>query len=224
MLRRTLAVALAAIALGGSAQAITIGLALYFGLSATAPADLTIVQAGQPDVTVRGATFTTEPFRNPLYYGARLWAGESTGWRFEIEFTHQKLYYRGATSGGEAINRLTVTDGLNLLTVNAAYHWPLGDGPRGGLRAGAGIVIPHPESSIRGREWGVDNDPAYYHLGGFSARAGVALELGNPSLYATLEGQATFTSGFLLIGDGRIDASFLTGHLIAGPGFTLRLP
>jgi hypothetical protein len=169
---------------------------------------------------VRGARFTTEPFRDPPYYGVRLWVGEPTGARFELEFTHQKLYYRGAESGGEVVDALTVTDGLNLLTANVAYSWPAGGFLVAG-RLGVGLVIPHPESSVRDLVWGVDGDPAHYHLGGLAARAGLALELpfGPAPAAGALEGQLTYAHTELLIAGGHIAADFFTAHLTLAAGF-----
>lgn len=100
---------------------------------------LHIHRAGLEDINV-DARYRTEPFSQPVYYDLRVstWAGNS-GW--ELKFTHHKLILNNLPP---EVQRFSITDGFNLLTLNRLWQnkgltWSLG----------GGFVITHPESTIR---------------------------------------------------------------------------
>ena len=86
-------------------------------------------------------------FANPPYYGIRAtrWNGK---WGWGAEFTHSKVYADDATLAASGFDHLEMTDGVNILTVNAMYRWTsdarkLTPYAGGGL----GIAIPHFEAT-----------------------------------------------------------------------------
>ena len=83
-------------------------------------------------------------FEMPPYYGFR-----ATWWRtdrfgFGPDFTHSKVYASDDDLAENGYDDLEFTDGLNILTLNAYYRWPMALGqvtPYVG--AGLGVAVPH---------------------------------------------------------------------------------
>ncbi len=112
--------------------------------------------APSSDVDVSdGADFTadwdTKPFKMPPYYGVRgtYWFddGRLSNWGVSLDYSHAKVYADDATmqrAGDWSV--FEFTDGLNLLTVNALYKFPI-EGSKWVpyLGAGVGINVPHVE-------------------------------------------------------------------------------
>lgn len=90
------------------------------------------------------AAWKGKSFEMPPYYGLR-----ATWWRTErfglgVEFNHAKVYASDDTLADNGFDRLELTDGHNLVTVNAFYRWPQPDRrwtPYVG--GGLGVAIPH---------------------------------------------------------------------------------
>ena len=104
---------------------------------------LVVEQTGEPELRIDRANWETRPWRDSPYYAYRF--GVHDGWRgAELELTHHKLYLRDPPP---EIERFEVTHGYNLATGNFVAEVQ----PRWELRLGAGLVIAHAESRIRGR-------------------------------------------------------------------------
>ncbi|PZA08100.1 MULTISPECIES: hypothetical protein [unclassified Meiothermus] len=208
----------------GSALGQGFGFVYYMGFTWTLPTDLTVVQRGYPDAVVKGAEFSGRDFTYPWYYGVRLWYGEAAGLRYELELIHHKLYFEGAVENADLFERFTVTDGFNYLLFNLAY--PLSDGPlRAVGRVGVGVMLPHPETEVRGQAYGVDGDWRYYQFGGFGAQVGVSVEpvgSGPIGLTGNLEGKLTLASSRFTIANGYAQGFFFSLHGVLGVG--LRSP
>jgi hypothetical protein len=199
------------------------GVQVYLGWSYTFPTNLEVVQQGHPNTTVQQAEFATRSFTDPLYYGVRVWWGEARGLRAEIELIHQKLYFEKAAQNGDVLNRFQVTDGLNLLLFNVAYA--LDTGPVFPVaRIGAGLAIPHPETIVRGKDFGVDGDPLYYHFGGFALQAGLEGQARWPGvgIVGSIEAKYTWAATRFQIADGFAYGEFSTLHAVVGGGYSLR--
>ena len=106
------------------------------------PTTLAVRQSGHDRISFT-ARYDTRPLENPLYYIIRL--GRQTGQRvWELELIHQKLFL---TNPPSEIQEFSITHGYNLLFVNRV--WELA----GFLfRLGPGIVIAHPENTVRERK------------------------------------------------------------------------
>ena len=128
-------------------------LAFYFGGQSSPHSVVTGTDPGNsvdvnPDFT---AKWEGRSFEAPIYYGLRAtrWQSETFGWG--AEFTHSKVYSDKETQIESGFDTLELTDGVNILTVNAYRRWP---NQMGALTpyvgAGVGIAIPHVEVSSDG--------------------------------------------------------------------------
>ncbi|WP_117190860.1 outer membrane protein [Rhizobium terrae] len=121
------------------------------------------------------AGWETKPFAMPPYWGVRgtYWfdGGALSNWGISLDYTHAKVYADNETfakSGGWSV--FEFTDGLNLLTVNALYKFPI-EGTKWTpyVGAGIGINIPHVEVT---RPSGRTFD---YQFGGATVQAQVGI-------------------------------------------------
>ncbi len=211
-----LLLALLAVAAPRGAAAADWTVELFVGVPLGIPCPLTVRQAGQPDIAVR-ARYESRPFWTPIYYGWRVgrWDG-SRGW--ELELVHDKLYL---ANGPPEVGEFAISHGFNLLTVNRAWE-------RGGLvrRAGAGIVVAHPENTVRGKTlpgdggllgWG-------YYLAGPTVQAALEKRLRiRGDLFLPVEGKATASFARVPVADGSADVPRAALHGVAGVGLG-RLP
>lgn len=83
-------------------------------------------------------------FEMPLYYGLRgtWWTGENFGWG--VEGTHTKVYAPDGARNAAGFDRFELSDGLNIITLNALRRWPnrwAGLTPYVG--GGLGFAMPH---------------------------------------------------------------------------------
>ena len=136
--------ALALWAGGAAAQGIELG--FYGGLQSAPHSGVTI----SGDDALSDSDFTAgwdgRSLEAPVYYGLRatLWQGQNLG--FGLDFTHSKVYADNATLAETGYDRLELSDGLNIVTLNAYYRWP---GAMGSVTpyvgGGLGIAYPHVE-------------------------------------------------------------------------------
>ncbi len=113
---------------------------LLLGGALNASTTLAINQDGEDDIEI-DADYATKPFEFPVYYALRLAHLRARG-AWELQFIHHKIHLENTT---EEVERFEITDGFNILTVNRAF--PAGPVD---LRVGAGVVIAHADSRIRG--------------------------------------------------------------------------
>jgi hypothetical protein len=96
---------------------------LFTGTAVSAPSNLTIRQAGEPDISFT-AHYDTKPFKSSSapYYGFRVsrWWGR---WGGFFDDLHHKLYL---TDNPPEVETFEVTYGYNLFSLGAGYrvgHW-----------------------------------------------------------------------------------------------------
>ena len=162
----------ASLALPFLAQA-EMAVSVYGGFQ-TAPHS-TVSVSGQADFS---AGWEGKSFEMPPYYGVRgTWWMDGLGkpnLGLSIDFTHAKVYADSATLTAANWSRFEFSDGLNLLTVNALYRFPI-EGSKfvPYIGAGVGINVPHVEVT-RG-----SGSTFNYQLGGATvqAQAGVSYEI-----------------------------------------------
>ena len=133
------------------------------------------------------AGFDTKPFDTPAYWALRAgWWKEGRGW--EAELVHHKLYLN---NNPPEIQHFSVSHGFNLLTVNHAWRHPWFI-----WRVGLGVVITHPESTVRGAE--------------FDQSGGIAdgYYLSGPTGQISVEKRFTIGKGFFLSLEGKLTASW----------------
>jgi lipid A oxidase len=131
---------------------------VYLGANTTPPADVTVKGPGY-DMTFRDVDFEAKSFTSPQYYGWRIgrFLGEDRRLGVELEFIHLKVIAHPEDLGPD-VTRYQMTHGLNYLVVNLMHRIPVGrtaygDAPVSIIsRAGAGITLPHAETTIFGQE------------------------------------------------------------------------
>jgi lipid A oxidase len=233
-------VAILALAAGERHAAAEWQVSAYVGAAASAAPSLRLVQPERStNLEFTGVTWRGESFRSPLYYGYRV------GWfrrrdahvGVEIEFTHLKAFAntehvvqaRGTLAGtpvdeqqplGTVIGRLSMSHGLNLLTVGVTYRRAIvgGDDPCRGLwlalRGGGGPTIPHAESRI-----GADVQQQYA-WGRFVGQVGAGVEWRLGLRWSWLgEYKWTRTAQRLGVPAGTIESTIRSHHVVTGVGW-----
>ncbi|HEX7184716.1 MAG TPA: hypothetical protein VF756_23020 [Thermoanaerobaculia bacterium] len=213
-LRRTIALVLFLALLPGRPAAAEEGWTFQAAVGAVTNLEtsLEIRQDGFPDIEL-DAEYETRPFEGPLYYSLRTgrWRGRG-GW--EVELIHQKLFLQDAPP---EVQRFAISHGYNLVTLNRA--WDL----RGLiLRIGAGPVIAHPESEVRGRVLDPQdtNLSGGYHLAGPVLQAGAErrFDLGD-KWFLGLEGKASASRAEVPVAGGEAEVPNVAFHALIGLGF-----
>lgn len=173
---------------------------------------LVIEQDGEEDLDF-SAGYATRPFVSGApYYAMRLgrWEG-GAAWEFE---THHHLVT--LVDGPPEVGSFSLTHGYNMNTVNrawlaAGFVW----------RLGAGIVITHPESVVRGKKFTGTGFAEGFYLSGVCGQA--ALEKRLPlwgKLFLSLEGKVTAAWARVPVEDGSATVPNYALHGLAGLGYT----
>ncbi|HEX8244005.1 MAG TPA: hypothetical protein VF541_10930 [Longimicrobium sp.] len=166
---------------------------------------LTIRQRGQADVRLT-ARWSTRPLRDAPYYAYRVerWSGD-TAW--SLELLHHKLYLENPPP---EVGHFEVSHGYNLLTLSRVWARGAWD-----VRAGAGAVVAHAESKVRGRE-----HASGYRLSGAAAQLGLGrrLPLGR-HLSVVAEGKATGAWARVPVADGSAEVPNAAVHALVGAGW-----
>jgi hypothetical protein len=156
---------------------------------------LIIRQSGQPDINLT-AQYSSKPFTTPFCWVWRIgrWS-DNRSW--ELQAIHHKLYLDNKP---QEVGSFSITHGLNLITINRG--WLMSDYV---VRAGAGIVLAHPESTIRGKPFHEDEGifgMGYYVSGpAFLAGGGKQFRLVS-GLFFTLEAMVAVSYADVPVKDG----------------------
>lgn len=175
------------------------------------PMPLTIRQQGYPDLKLT-ARYSSESLILPIYVDSRLIRWQD-GKSWELEFLHHKLYLDNTTS---EIQKFSISHGFNMIMVNRGF-----DRKSFHYRAGAGIVITHPESVIRGQTFGDSTND--WDLGYFVSGPVVNLSAGkhfriNKRFYLNAEAKTTLAYVNVKVAGGNADVYNIAFHLILGIG------
>ena len=154
----------------------------------------------------------------------------SSRWSIEAEFLHAKVIAdtnavirsagtlrRTGVSGeqrlGDYVQRFAQTHGLNFVLGNLVWRVPVGARAALAFRGGAGLTLPHAESSLDGQAL------EQYEYGGPAVQGAVGVEVGLVGpLYLLGEYKLTYTSTRVDVVGGTAGASFTTHHLVSGLG------
>jgi hypothetical protein len=195
----------------GSAQSVW-SIELQGGDVFNVPLPLSIRQDGYPKIQMI-ARFRTEAFTPPVYWDCRLahWSRQRA---WELEVIHQKLYLQNTTT---EVQKFNISHGFNLLIVNRCFQtgkfrW----------RSGAGIILAHPESNIRGLTFGDSTDD--FDAGYFVSGPVAHVALGRPIYfrrrgYAHIEAKTSLAWSSIKIADGYARVFNLAFHVVVGVGF-----
>jgi hypothetical protein len=162
------------------------GVQLFVGVPFNFPSRVTIRQEGAPDLRFRGR-FETRPFERPWYYGVGAFR-RGGGREWWAELVHHKLHLLNPPP---EVQDFSISHGYNFVLVGGGIEAASGVW----TRVGAGVVVAHPESTVRGR--------ALREGGG---AFGLGYHLAGPALSAGLEGRvplgdrARLTLGARLLG------------------------
>lgn len=187
---------------------------LHGGEVFNVPMPLTIKQQGYPDLKLT-ARYHTEALTLPVYWDWRFsrWHNNKS-WEFEA--IHHKLYLENTTP---EIEKFNISHGFNMLMVNRGY-----DKKTFRYRAGVGMVLAHPESKIRGKEFGDtgnDWDMGYYLSGPvLNFAVSKPIRLGG-RFYLNAEAKTTFAYSHIKIAEGHANVYNLAFHLVLGIGVDL---
>ena len=196
----------------------------------------TTIDLRQPElgshVRFEDVPFDGESWASPIYYGARFTVlpARSSRWSIEAEFLHAKVIAdtnaiirsagtlrRTGVSGeqrlGDYVQRFAQTHGLNFVLGNLVWRVPVGARAALAFRGGAGLTLPHAESSLDGQAL------EQYEYGGPAVQGAVGVEVGLVGpLYLLGEYKLTYTSTRVDVVGGTAGASFTTHHLVSGLG------
>jgi hypothetical protein len=198
----------------------------YTGAPYTYPSVVTIGKEGGDILTIDPVHWYTDPFKSPIYYGARV-ARWFTGGRagVMVDFIHSKAIARldreanfsGSVNGApvgprarldEVVKKLEFSHGHNMLLFNGLVRLP-GIGahlsPYAGL--GAGVLLPHTEVQLA--EQGATRTYDYNYAGpAGQALLGIEVRLKRLSLfveykytYADYASPLSHANGSWLFGD-----------------------
>ncbi|MBV1867641.1 MAG: outer membrane beta-barrel protein [Marinosulfonomonas sp.] len=154
-----------------------------------------------------------QPFDFTRNFGLRLtwWRNDDFGWG--IDMSHAETKASDSTLSANGLNRLVLSDGLNLVTLNTYRRWrPAGRLLRPYVGAGVGLAVPNIEfDSGSGLTTGHQlTGPAIQWLAGASIPVGDRL-----SVFGEYRGSLAANSADLL-GGGNLNASILTNALNVG--------
>jgi len=172
----------------------------YLGAPVNLSTPLSIEQSGQPALRVT-ARYETRPFEAPWYYHAHVgyWRGK-TEWA--VELTHHKIFLTNPPAEAE---RFASSHGYKLFTVNRGWELPFDIWARVGL----GVVLSHPESTVRGQTFGEN--------GGFF---GLGFYLSGAVATAAIQKRVYLVGGFFVAATGMLSASYAVLPVVDGHATT----
>jgi len=173
---------------------------------------LTITQSGDEDIELT-ATYKTNSFVPPIYYAYRFARWQDTR-AWELEFVHLKMEL---TNPPSEVQHFEISHGYNLLTLNRAWTVKALI-----LRVGGGIVISHPENTVRERSlaWDKGIFKTGYHLSGVTAQVAVGKrwQIGR-KFFLTFDGKLTGSYARVPVADGHADVPNAAIHGLIGLGY-----
>lgn len=188
------------------------------GFPINIPLPLTIKQSNYADINFT-AQFYSEPFTPPVFWVYRIskWKNDKA---WELEMIHQKLYLKNTAP---EIDYFSITHGYNMLMVNRGFKFNLFNEQKFIARFGAGLVIPHAENKIRGKE--LPQGDSYfsgYTIGGPVINIALAkqFKLSN-RFYLNTEIKNNTSYAVVPIVDGRAYVWHSAIEFIGGIGFSI---
>lgn len=186
---------------------------LFGGSQFNIPLPLTIKQKGEETIKVNYPKYDSSPFEESPYYAYRFgfWKGYKA---YELELVHQKIILKNKPS---EIQHFEISHGYNLITINRAFLYPSFI-----LRVGGGIVLTHPESTVRNKENGYDKEfPDGFYISGPTAQIAICKRIKiSQRLFCAME--TKFTSSYAThvpIADGYAEVPNMAIHLLFGLGY-----
>jgi hypothetical protein len=192
---------------GGAAEGAEWRVDIFGGTASSFGSPLAIQQQGERDLEI-DADWAGRSFDSPIYYAVRLsrWSGR---FGLSLQLVHHKLYLENPPP---EIQAFSVSHGYNLLTLEGG--WLL----RGfQLSAGAGLVIAHPESTVRGLTL---PESGGYHVTGPTLLVGVGRWWGLGTHFR-VGAETRFTASWarMPVAEGEASVPDRSVHFLVGMGY-----
>jgi hypothetical protein len=176
------------------------------------PLPLMIRQEGHDDLAFR-SRWKTRALERPLYYVGRLVTREGDrGWALDL--THHKLYL---VDPPDAVQSFAVSHGYNLLTLHRLVECH-----ERSYGLGAGLVIAHPESEVRGQRLAEHGGPfrsGYYLAGPTVGALASWLPERRSGLYPAAEARLTVSYARVPVAGGHARVPNVALHVTVGLGW-----
>jgi len=211
-----LALGLASSIVAPSAEAMENEFSIYGGIQESPHSTVDFTDANGASTRFR-AGWDGLSFEMPPYYGFRYtrWTNDRFGWG--VEFSHEKVYADNATMAVSGFGALELTDGLNILTINAWRRWHNDSAWTPYVGAGIGVAIPHVDAVTP-----LGNATYGYQYTGLAGRwaAGLSYEVNDSwSIFAEYGG--TYSQNDIdLDGGGSMSTDIITNALNIGLTFS----
>jgi hypothetical protein len=194
----------AAAASGWSVQA-----AIGFPFDLSLP--VTIRQRGEAPIHVH-PHWATRPFESPIYWDLRV-ARWSAGTEWSVDLLHHKLYLRNPPP---EVQEFSISHGYNLLFVSHAREV----GRDTWARVGAGVVVAHPESTVRSRTFDGEGPlGGGYYLGGPTFVVGAERRFFPAgALFVSVQALATASWVRVPVAGGSASVPDVSVHALGGVG------
>jgi hypothetical protein len=174
---------------------------------------LTVEQAGFAPVEI-DAGWEARALESPVCYAWRV-SRRSGGRAWALRLVHHKAYLANPTP---EVTRFSVSHGYNLLTAKRGWA-------RGGfwIWAGLGLVVAHPESTIRGQTRAEDQGGPFgggYFLTGPAGAVAVSRPIALGDRFGlVLEARASLARARVPVADGSADVPNASVHALVGVDF-----
>ncbi len=192
-------------------------LEFHTGVPLNIPLPLTIKQEGYADIKLSG-NYYSEPLTPPIFWVLRLGKWKN-GNAWECELKHQKLYLNNPPDEIEYFN---VTHGYNQITINRVIKLNWTEKHPFLWRTGAGIVLAHPESTIRGIRF--DSKQSFFNKGYYIAGPAINTSLSqhlkvSERFYIDIESKFVLCYADVPIANGNAIVWHSSFELIFGLGY-----
>ncbi|MFH0895817.1 MAG: hypothetical protein V2A54_15385 [Bacteroidota bacterium] len=199
--------------ISASIHAQSFSFTLRFGAPLQMPLPLVIKQDGYPDIKIKSARFYSEPLFSPVYWDWRM-AYSKNKKEWGLSSIHHKLYLRNKPP---EVARFSLSHGYNYVFIDRIVPLTGGVFFAGG---GLGLVIAHPESTVRGQVFEEKEVfKGYFPIGpammlAFDYRISILRWM-----YFTAGAKSCFSYSVVPIANGSARLTDVSLHFSAGLGF-----
>jgi|Deesub1362A_J573_1020465.scaffolds.fasta_scaffold00171_7 hypothetical protein len=202
------------------AESGTYSFEVFLGEQFNLPTPLTIKQEGEETIEIHSARYDSEAWTglNSPYYAWRVGRWDK-GRAWEIELVHEKIILKDPP---EEVQDFEISHGYNLITINRA--WRLPEYHDLIWRAGAGIVLTHPETTVRDEKRGYgESFPDGFYISGPTAQLALGKRINIwRGLFGVLEVKLTASYAMRVpIADGHAEVPNVAFHYLFGLGYEI---
>jgi len=173
---------------------------------------LEIRQDGEADINL-SARYDTKAFSTVAWYYDMRIARWKNNHAWEFETQHHKLHLDNRP---DEVQSFVISHGYNLNTVNSA--WLINNFI---YRLGLGIVITHPETTVRDKEYNDKGGINGFHLSGVTAQGAIEKRfLVTEKIFVYLETKLTASYANIPVADGDASVPNAAIHGIFGTGYS----